>query len=149
MKKLSLLLSIFLLLSLTGCDTPSLSGKKVKKEYFTGGQIRTEFIMDDDTEKNGLLKKYGYNGNVTSTVTIHHGVKDGVEIWYDQKHRVVRRVPYVNGRINGTFTDLYPNGDTLATIEFVNGVKNGMARSFNKDGSIYRQVMYKNGKIVN
>lgn len=149
MKKLSLLLSIFLLLSLTGCDTPSLSGKKVKKEYFTGGQIRSEFVMDDDTEQNGLLKKYGYNGNITSTVTIHNGVKDGIEIWYDSKHRPVRRVPYANGRIDGTFTDLYPNGDTLATIEFANGIKNGMATSFKKDGSVYRQVMYKNGKIGN
>jgi antitoxin component YwqK of YwqJK toxin-antitoxin module len=149
MKKFSLLLLTFLLLSFTGCSTPSLSGKKVKKEYFTGGQIRTEFIMDDDTEQNGLLKKYGYNGNVTSTVTIHNGVKDGIETWYDQRHRPVRRVPYVNGRIHGTFTDLYENGETLATIEFVKGIRNGMARSFSKDGSVYRQVMYRNGKIVN
>jgi len=149
MKKLSLLLSTFLLLSFVGCSTPSLSGKKVKKEYFTGGQIRTEFIMDGDTEQNGLLKKYGYNGNVTSTVTIKNGVKNGTETWYDQKHRPVRRVPYINGRIHGTFTDLYANGEILATIEFENGIRNGIAKSFSKDGSVYRQVMYKNGKIVN
>ena len=45
--------------------------------------------MDDDTEQNGLLKRYGYNGNVTSTVTIHNGVKDGVETGFDDHGRVI------------------------------------------------------------
>ena len=49
MKKLSLLLSALILLSFTACSSPGFSEKKVKKEYFTNGDIRTEFIMDDDT----------------------------------------------------------------------------------------------------
>ena len=149
MKQLPLLLSIFLFLSLTGCDGPSFMGKKVKKEYFTGGQIRTEFIMDDDTEKNGLLKTYGYDGKVTSTVTMRNGVKDGIQIWFDEQGRPIRRAPYINGRIHGTLVELYENGDTMVSIPFDNGMKQGVATAYNKDGSIHKQVVYKNGRVTN
>jgi len=149
MKKFSLLLSLFTLLFLTACDTPSLSGKKVKKEYFTGGQVRTEFIMDDDTEQNGLLKKYGYNGNVTSTVAIHNGVKDGIETGFDERGRTIWKLNYINGKQEGQQYAYYPNGDVMVTYNYKSGVKHGPAQTYNKDGSINRQVMYKNGKISN
>jgi len=149
MKKLSLLLLALLLLSFTGCSTPSLMGKKVKKEYFTGGQIRTEFIMDDDTEQNGLLKQYGYNGNVTSTVNIRNGVKDGVETGFDEKGRVIWKLTYVNGKQEGQQYAYYPNGDIMLSFTYVSGQKHGPAMTYNKDGSINKKVMYQHGKIVN
>ena len=132
-----------------GCSTPSLMGKKVKKEYFTGGQIRSEFIMDDDTEQNGLLKQYGYNGNVTSTVPIHNGVKDGVETGFDDHGRVIWKLNYVNGKQEGKQYAYYPNGDVMVSYTYVGGLKHGEAMSYNKDGSINRKVMYRHGKIVN
>lgn len=149
MKKLSLLLLALLLLSFTGCGTPSLRIKKVKKEYFTGGQIRTEFIMDDDTEQNGLLKQYGYNGNVTSTVNIRNGVKDGVETGFDKKGRVIWKLTYVNGKQEGQQYAYYPNGDIMLSFTYVSGQKHGPAMTYNKDGSINKKVMYQHGKIVN
>ena len=149
MKKLSFLLSIFTLLLLTGCDSPSLMGKEVKKTYFTGGQVATEFIMDDDTGQNGLLKKYGYNGNVTSTVTIHNGVKDGVETGFDEKGRVIWKYTYINGRQNGEQYAYYPNGDVMVSYHYVDGLKDGVAKAYNIDGTVNKQVTYKHGKIVN
>jgi len=149
MKQLTLLLSLFLFLSFSGCSTPSFSGKEVKKEYFTGGKIRSEFIMDDDTGRNGLLKNYGYNGNVTSTVTMRNGVKDGLQTWFDEKGRPIREVPYVNGRIHGVLTELYANGDTMVTLPFENGVKQGTAVAYKKDGSVHKRVVYEDGRIVN
>lgn len=149
MKKISLLLSIFLLLAFTGCDSPSLSGKKVKKEYFTGGQIRTEFIMDDDTEQNGLLKKYGYNGNVTSTVNIRNGVKDGVETGFDGKGRAIWKLTYVNGKQEGQQYAYYPNGEVMLSFTYVSGQKHGVAMTYNRDGSVSKKVIYRHGKIIN
>lgn len=149
MKKTSLLLSFFVFLALTGCDSPTLSGKKVKKQYFTGGQIRTEFIMDDDTEQNGLLKRYGYDGHVTSTVPIHNGVKDGIETGFDEHGRVIWKLPYVNGKQHGIQRAFYPNGDVMISYTYVNGVKHGPAKTYNKDGSVNQQVMYEHGKIAN
>ena len=152
MKKITFFLSLFILLALNGCSSSGLSvpfGKKVKKEYFTGGQIRSEFIMDDDTGQNGTLKKYGYDGKLTSIAHIRNGVRDGIETWYDKKGRVLMRVPYVNGKKHGVQEAYYENGDVMVSYTYENGIKNGPATSYNKDGSIHTQVMYEHGRIVN
>ena len=149
MKKLSLLLSTLILLAFTACSSPGFSGKEVKKEYFTNGQVMSEFIMDDDTEQNGVLKKYGYNGELTSTVTIRNGVKDGYETGYDIKKRLLWKHNYINGRQHGQQYAYYPNGDVMYSYTYQNGMKNGVAQTYNKDGSVYRKVMYRNGRIIN
>ena len=149
MKQLSLLLAAFVLLSLTACNGPSLSGKTVKKEYFTGGQLRSEFIMDDKSGQNGLLKQYNYDGKKLSSVRIRNGVKNGMENLYDPYGRVIRSDPYINGRINGTRKEFYPNGQVLASIPYRNGMRNGQAFLYNKDGSINKKVMFRNDKMVN
>ena len=150
MEHRSIFLFIFILFTLNGCNlSPSQGDKTVKKEYYTGGDLRSEFIMDDKTGKNGLLKEYRYNGILASTVRIRNGVNDGMKLIYDNKGLVIRRIPYVNGEIHGTVEDLYPNGDILATIPYKNGMRNGQAFSYSMDGSVYRSVTFKNDKIVN
>ena len=148
MKTLSLFSMIFSLLFFTACEGPSLGGK-VKKTYFPNGQINTEFIMTDSSGKNGQLKKYGYEGHLTSIVNIRNGVKDGMEIMYDSQGRKIRETPYVNGKKHGTRRDLYPNGDTLATIPYQNNMRNGAAFVYYQDGRVQRRVMFKNDKMVN
>jgi len=148
MKALSLFLVLFSLFFFTACKEPGLGGK-VKKEYFTGGKLQSEFIMTDSTGQNGQLKKYGYEGRLTSVVNIKNGVRDGMEIWYDTKGRVIRNVPYINGRIDGTLKEFYPDGEVLATIPYQSGVKNGQAFSYNKNGSVYRKVIFENGRMIN
>lgn len=149
MKYFSFLLALSSLFFFTACDGPSLSGKTVTKEYYTGGQIRTEYIMDDKAGRNGLIKRYGYEGNVISTETIRNGVKDGYMKLYNSKGLVIRIKPYVNGRVQGTQKDLYENGDILATVPYVNGVRNGVAYVYRKDGSVDRRVTFKNDRMVN
>jgi len=149
MKKLFLSLLVFVLFVLNGCSEPSLGGKTVKKEYYTGGQIRSEFIMDDNSGKNGNFKEYRYNGILASTVRIRNGVNDGMKLIYDNNGLVIRKIPYVNGKIDGTVKDLYPNGEVLATIPYKNGMRNGQAFSYSKDGSVYRSVTFKDDRIVN
>jgi len=149
MKNISFFSMILIILFLNACSSPGFSKDKVKKEYFTNGQVRTEFIMTDDTEQNGVLKRYGYSGELTSIVNIKNGVKDGMEIWYDIKKRKIRKVPYANGRVHGTMTELYENGETMATIPFKYGIKHGSAYAYRKDGSVYKEVEYRNGKIIN
>ncbi len=152
MKKLTFILFVIGLYLFAACSTPELSspfGKKVKKEYFTGGQLRSEFIMDDDSGHNGLLKQYGYDGKLTSTTEIRNGVKHGVEILYDSRGRVLRKTPYYKNRRHGVVVVYYPNGEPLATISYVKGVKHGKAVKYNKNGSIFEKAMFKNGKRVN
>jgi antitoxin component YwqK of YwqJK toxin-antitoxin module len=150
MKKLSIFLFVSILFALNGCSNqPGIGNKTVKKEYYTGGDLRSEFIMDDNTGKNGLLKEYRYNGILASTVQIRNGVNDGMKLVYDNNGLVIRKIPYINGEIHGTVQDLYPNGDILATIPYKNGMRNGQAFSYNTDGSVHRSVTFKNDKIVN
>ena len=149
MKQLSLWLSLFVLLSLTACDGPSLSGKTVKKEYFTGGGLRSEYIMDDKSGQNGLLKKYGYDGHLTSSVRMRNGVKSGVETGYDEMGRILWKLNYINGRQEGIQSAYYPNGDLMVTYTYKNGVKHGPARTYRRDGKVDKKVMYRNDKLSN
>ena len=146
MKQFTLLL--FALLAI-GCSSPNFTGKTIKKTYFTGGQLHTEFILDDNTGQNGLLKTYGYDGELTSTVPIHHGVKDGVETGFDNKGRVIWKYTYINGKKEGKQYVYYPNGDVMISYTCVGDVKHGVAKTFNKDGSVNEEVMFDHGRIIN
>jgi len=149
MKHLSLPIFIFALLFFTACDGPSLSGKTVKKEYFTGGQLRSEFIMDDKTGQNGLLKRYGYDGHITSSAQIRNGVQHGLETGYDAQSRVLWKQYYINGKQEGVQKAYYPNGDLMVTYTYKNGIKEGVAQSYRKDGTVAKKVIYRNDRIVN
>jgi len=147
------LFTFFLMLStlflFTSCDAPDLSGKKVKREYFTGGKIRSEFFMDDDSGQNGTLKLYGYNGKVTSISHLTNGVKDGLETLYDEEGHIIRQTPYVNGRKHGIVKVLYPNGENAATIPYYRGLKQGRAVAYNPNGSVSKTATFRNGKLIN
>jgi antitoxin component YwqK of YwqJK toxin-antitoxin module len=146
---LALLVSLFFI---AGCSASSLSspfGSKVKKEYFTGGKLRSEFIMENGSTQNGTLKKYGYSGHITSVSHIKNGVNDGIETWYDPQGRILMKIPYVNGKKHGTQEAYYPNGDVMITTTYQNGMKEGKAVTYNKDGSIHKQAIFQHGKMIN
>jgi len=152
MSKKTFITFIMLLSSLllfTGCESPSLMGKKVEKKYYTGGQLRSEFIWSDSTGRNGTLKKYGFEGHQISTVNITNGVKNGMETLFDSKGRVIRQIPYVNGKIHGVDKAFYPNGDRMITYTYRNGLKDGYAYSYYPDGKVCRKAVYRRGKLMN
>ena len=149
MRILSFFLAMLSLLFFTACEGPKLSGSsdKVKKEYFTGGKIHSEFFMSDSTGQNGILKKYGYEGHLTSAVNIKNGVKDGMEVWYNSRGGVIMNIPYVNGRKHGIQKTFYPNGDIMIYYTYKSGLKDGEAKTYRKNGSVHKQAMYKNDKL--
>ena len=148
-KTLSILLAIVGLTFFTGCESPSLLGKKVDKKFYTGGALRSEFIWSDSTGRNGTLKEYGYEGQQISTVNITNGVKNGIETLFDTKGRVIRQVPYTNGKIHGIDKAFYPNGDRMITYTYRNGMKDGYAYSYYPDGKACRKAVYKRGNLTN
>jgi len=141
-------LLLFFMLSFSGCEGPAF-GTTVHKEYFTNGQLRSEYIMTDKTKMNGTLKKYGTGGKLTSVVTIKNGVKNGTEVMYDPEGRVLMRTPYVNGEKHGKQIVYYPNQDILAVIPYQYDRKNGIAVKYYPDGSVQQKARYKNDRIVN
>ena len=157
MKRLLLLLTFSLMIVFSGCEktggpapsaAPPYAGQKIKKEYYTGGMLSSEFIMSDNTGMNGTLKRYGYDGLLTSIVPIKNGVKNGKENMYDPEGKVIMSIPYVNGRIDGIVTKYYPNGDPMVTITYKGGYKNGPAKKYRKDGKIYEEVVFKDDRLV-
>jgi len=147
-RKIILALAIFSTILFSACDSPTL-GKKVEKEYYTGGQLRAEFIWSDSIGRYGVKKTYGYEGELTSTVNIANGVPNGIMTIYDSKRRVIRQIPYVNGKVDGVDTSFYPNGDKMITYTYKDGIKDGEAYSYYTDGRVCRKAIYKNNKLIN
>ena len=134
-----------------GCSRPnspllnSLSlGEKVKREYFTNGKLRSEFIMFDNTGLNGVKKVYGLDGKLISISPIKNGVKHGVEKWFDKQGRLLMSIPYENGRKHGVQTIYYENGEPLITYTYVRGFKHGPSVVYNKNGTIAKRVLFQN-----
>ncbi len=147
-KKTILALTIMSMLFLTACDSPSF-GKNVEKEYYTGGKVRSEFIWSDSSGQNGVKKTYGFSGELTSTVQVLNGVPHGIMTIYDSKRRVIRQIPYVNGKVHGVDKSFYPNGDRMITYTYQYGIKNGNAYTYNSNGSVCKKAIYKNDRLVN
>jgi antitoxin component YwqK of YwqJK toxin-antitoxin module len=155
MTKFSYLLPLLLVFLFNGCNgtaSGSLSPEKdvvdVKKEYYTGGMLRSEFFMYDKTGMNGLRKMYGYKGELTSKTEIRNGIKHGKETSYDDKGRIRLVKPYSKGRLNGVATAYYDNGVPMMTITYLNGVKHGPATKYNRDGSVFEKKVFTHGRIT-
>lgn len=146
-RRISFFLILSFILFLSGCEGPSF-GKSVKKEYFPNGQVRSEFIMSDNTGMNGLLRLYGPDEELTSTVEIRNGVKNGIEKLYDEQGRVLKTTPYVNGKKHGYEKGYFPNGDVWFMLPYKNGVLNGRAYMYRQDGTLLRKATYKEGRII-
>ena len=147
-KKILWIFSLFALFLFSGCETPTL-GKKVVKEYYTGGQLLSEFIWSDSKGQSGTKRTYGYEGHLTSSVHIRNGVEHGIKSYYDKDGHIIKQTPYVNGRIDGIEKAFYPNGDKMVTYPYINGIKNGYAFSYYPNGKVCRKVKYVNNRIVN
>ena len=147
--KLAFILAFLSVLLLTGCDSPSLLGKKVDKKYYTGGALLSEFIWSDSTGRNGTLKHYGFEGHQISTVHITNGVKNGIETKFDNKGRVIQQTPYYNGRIHGQDKAFYPNGSRMITFTYQNGIKHGSAYTYYPDGAVCKKAVYRRGRLAN
>ena len=140
--KINYLIALVSFLLLIGCQSPTLGGKKVKREYFTGGGLRSEFIMDDESGLNGLLKKYGPEGELTSTVPIKNGLKNGIETLYDKEGKTVLQTPYVNGKKEGIQKAYFPDGSIWYTMPFKNDKREGHAVMYDQKGHIVSEANY-------
>jgi len=123
-------------------------GSNVKKEYYTGGKIRSKFVINDRSGESGLLYKYGYEGKITSTVHIKHGLKNGLETLYNNEGKILKRTPYVNGKKDGVVEVYYPSGKVLAQITYKNDIREGRASKYNQDGSVNEEVEFRHGRLI-
>lgn len=156
MRFLYVVLAAISIVLFTGCTSsgastsvPSTSNSKdVVREYFTGGKLMSEFFITDQSTQSGILKRYGYDGKLTSTAEIKYGRKHGIETMYDPGGGILQKTPYVNDVINGEQIAYYENGSPMLSIQYVNGIKHGPYKTYKRDGSLYKEAIFNDGKIV-
>jgi antitoxin component YwqK of YwqJK toxin-antitoxin module len=155
MRFLYVVLAAISIVLFTGCTSSGASAqstpansKDVVREYFTGGKLMSEFFITDPSTQSGILKKYGYDGKLTSTAEIKYGRKHGIETIYDPGGGVLQKTPYVNNVIDGEQIAYYEDGSPMISTHYVNGIKHGSYKTYKRDGSLYKEVIFNDGKIV-
>jgi len=142
-------ISLVVMLIVSGCTTPSfIDGKRVKREYFPKGQLKSEFIMSDFSGKSGILKEYGLDGELLASTTIRNGVKDGVKKVYYKDGSVAVETTYKEGKKDGPQRAYYQNGKRWYVLPFKNGIMDGHAVMYDQNGRIIKEAYYKNGQQV-
>ena len=150
MKKTIMFLSIVGVL-FSGCSSQksvspdNKSYVSVKKTYFQGGALSSEFLMTDKSGQNGIMRKYGYDGKVTSNTDIKNGVKHGYETLYQNNGLLLKKTPYVNGFIQGTEYIYYAGGAVMVTTPYASGKKHGKAVAYNPNGTVNKTAIFNNG----
>jgi len=122
--------------------------EKVETSTFNGGAISSEFLMTSEKNKTGTLRKYGYDGKVTSNTDIVNGVKSGFETLYDKEGRVLKKTPYTDGYIQGNEYIYYQGGKVMVKTPYLSGKKHGKAIAYNVDGSVNKTATYKKGRRI-
>lgn len=153
MKTLTLSLLSFLFLACSSANIPNPMSNvfkdDVKREYYTGGKVRSEYIKSNKEGTSGVIKQYGYDGKILSTTTIENGTKHGDESYYSPDGRILKKIPYSNGRKEGVVEMYYPSGSLMVQISYIKNIKHGTAIKYNQDGSINDKAVFQNGKLMN
>jgi hypothetical protein len=111
---------IFLLLIIS--TVVSCSNKRVEKEYYSNGQVKSKIYLENG-KLDGEAKFYYKNGQLKFTKK------------------------FENGKLNGELKGYYKNGKVKEVGQFNHGQQNGMIKWYYKNGQLKRVNEYKNGKM--
>lgn len=92
------------------------------ENYYSGGEIKERYYVDDLQRKRGILTQYYLNG------------------------RIKALIPYENDKINGIIQEFYSFGELMTEATYENGLENGMWYDFYPSGSVRSEINYINGK---
>lgn len=89
------------------------------------------------------------NGKINETGAFKDGNKDGEWTTYNAKGGVIKKVNYVNGKLNGKSELFYFNGKAKLSASFVEGKPDQEWVFYNSNGKVMIQGKYDKGKPVN
>jgi len=106
-------------------------------------------IVDKDSLRQGVWRKFYPGGNLASEVVYKDNKKQGLEIlWYNNSNNCVKQEMYFNrGVLDGPVTYYYKSCRKELTENFKNGVKEGMEITYHTNGNIKAEGMYKKGNL--
>ena len=125
MKKLPVLLCIFLLSACAPSEVPSdkllkRNGLKyeinsqtpftgVSTDYYENGQLEYKKTFKNGVE-NGLAEAYSENGQLRQKGTYKDGVENGPSEWYYENGQLKTESNWKDGELNGLYENYYENG---------------------------------------
>lgn len=125
-----------------------------KDNLFTGLGIHyNSFDQVDETIsyvkgiKDGIRRKYFYDGSMSYEANYVNGILDGEarSWWNNGKLRSVSH--YANGKVNGIQQQWYYSGELFKELQIVNGKEQGLQRAWRKNGKIINNYEARNGRI--
>lgn len=117
---------IFLLFVLYSCKTKGLkidNKSSIVREYYHGGELKSECSVINDSIKSGIERTYYPNGELMFEITYQNNIKNGVQKEY-----------YENGELNSIGWNK-------------NGLPDSILLMYYKNGSIKGKVNYRKGKL--
>ena len=161
MKKLSVLLCIFLLSACAPSEVPSntlveRNGIKyegisqmpftgVSTEYYENGQLKEKRTYKDGAQ-NGLGASYYENGQLMEKITVKD--ESGILVRYRDNGRLWSKVTYKDGKEHGLSESYHENGQLDNKSTYKDGKKNGLSEWYHENGQLANKETYKNGVMI-
>lgn len=128
------------------------------KEWHPSGALKVEATVvggtGDLTESakktylfDGPSFAYSPSGELEAKFLYANGKLEGFATYY-QNQKVVKRVPYKAGEIDGEVVAYYPNGAVAFTTTFKEGKKEGEAKAFDHEGALLAEELYQKDLLV-
>ena len=164
MKKLSVLLCIFLLSACAPSEVPSdklleRNGIKyeinsqipfsgVSTDYYENGQLRGKETYKDGV-KNGLSEEYYEDGQLAAFLGYKDGERNGPTENYYETGQLMHKSYYKDGKDYGLMVSYFQNGQLMHKRAYKDGVKNGISEEYDYHGQEKDPpVCYQNDKEV-
>lgn len=129
----------FIAIILIGCN-------KVKKEYYTNGNIKYEAEMKDG-KQNGHFIKYHPNGKIAIEGSFVNNQREGYFKTYFENGILKDEGYYKKGLGNGLMKEYYESGEIKNEAEMIDGKQVGVLKTYFKNGKLEKKSEYSDGKV--
>lgn len=127
--------------------------RSVAEFYHENGLIMTKGIYRN-LKKDSIWVSYNEDGRITMTETFKNDELNGIKNLYylpsdpqDKSQIVISSYNYVDGKVDGKFTEWYPTKTVRKTGQFKNFQRHGEWIEYELDGKKMSVTHYQNGKL--
>ena len=138
MKKLPILLCVFLLSACAPSEVPS--DKLVERNGI-------KYEINSQIPFTGVSTEYHENGQLDLKITYKDGVKDGLTENYHGNGQLYYKTIYKDGVKDGLSEGYYENGQLEYKGAYKDGKQNGLSKGYHENGQLEYKKTYKDGKL--
>jgi antitoxin component YwqK of YwqJK toxin-antitoxin module len=133
--------------------------RKIKKEYFENGVLKSEANFRG-SRRDGMTRRYYENGFLMIEANFRNGEPHGTfreyyenavlmaEEVYNDGQLIIQKRFDRNGKLNDVARRYYQNGQIRIEAGFRNGKPEGITREYHENGSLMAEEYYRNGALM-